>query len=99
MRVKEAVMIELTKEQQQHVLQGNPVRVSMPELGTDCVVLRADVYERLRSVIEEDGKPDMRTVAILIEHNMREDDANDPLLESYQERYGSPSCSACSTRE
>jgi hypothetical protein len=84
MRAKEAVMIELTEEQRQNVLQGNPVRVEMPELGTDCVVLRADVYERLRSVLEENDEPDMRTVALLIEHNMREDDADDPLLESYQ---------------
>jgi hypothetical protein len=98
MRVKEAAMIELTEEQRQMVLQGNPVRVAMPDLGTDCVVLRADVYEQLRSG-SEDGEPDMRTVALLIEHNMREDDADDPLLGSYQERYGSPSWSACSTRE
>ncbi len=76
-------MIELTKEQRQHVLQGNPVRVAMPELGTDCVVLRADVYERLRAILEDDDL-DMRTVALLIENNMREDDANDPLLDSYQ---------------
>jgi hypothetical protein len=77
-------MIELTEQQRQNLLQGNPVRVSMPELSTDCVMLRADVYERLRSVIEEDNEPDLRTVTVLIEHNMREDDANDPLLESYQ---------------
>lgn len=77
-------MIELTEEQRQNVLQGNPVRVAMPELGTECVVLRADVYERLRSALEGDDEPDMRAVALLIEHNMREDDANDPLLESYQ---------------
>jgi hypothetical protein len=76
-------MIELTKEQQQHVLQGNPVRVAMPELGTDCVLVRADVYERLRAILEDDDL-DMRTVALLIENNMREDDANDPLLDSYQ---------------
>jgi hypothetical protein len=77
-------MIQLTEAQRQDVLQGRPVRVTAPDLGTDCVVLRADVYERLRSVLEDDDGPDMRTVALLIEHNMREDDANDPLLESYQ---------------
>lgn len=91
-------MIELTEEQRPNVLQGNPVRVAMSELDIDCVVLRADVYERLRCILQ-DGVPDIRTVALLIEHNMREDDANDPLLESYQERYDSPSWSACSTRE
>ncbi len=77
-------MIQLSEEQQQSLLQGKPVRVAIPELGTDCVVLRADAYERLRSVLEQDDEPDMRTVALLIEHNMREDDANDPLLGSYQ---------------
>lgn len=82
MRVKESEMIDLTDEQQQMVLQGNAVRVTTPKLGIDCVVLRADVYERLR---EEEEHPDMRTVALLIERNMREDDANDPLLEKYQD--------------
>jgi hypothetical protein len=82
-------MIELTEEQRQNVLQGNPVRVTAPELGTDCVVLRADVYERLRSVLGDDNGLDMRTVARLIEQNMREDDENDPLLDSYQDS-GSP---------
>ncbi|MGH7170066.1 MAG: hypothetical protein ACRELG_07310 [Gemmataceae bacterium] len=77
-------MIELTEEQRHNVLQGNAVRVVTPEFGIDCVLLRADVYERLRSVLEED-ELDMRTVALLIEQNMREDDANDPLLESYQD--------------
>jgi hypothetical protein len=78
-------MIKLTEEQRQHVLQGDPVRVAAPELGTDCVVLRADVFERLRAVLVADNGPDMRSVAQLIEHNMHEDDAMDPLLESYQD--------------
>jgi hypothetical protein len=85
MRIKEAVMIELTEEQRQNVLQGQPVRVAASELGTDCVVLRADVYDQLRSFLEDDNEPDMRTVALLIEQNMHADDANDPLLESYQD--------------
>lgn len=77
-------MIELTDEQRQHVLQGDAVHVATPDLGTDCVVLRADVYERLRSVLEDCG-PDMRTVALLVDLNMRDDDVIDPLLESYQD--------------
>jgi hypothetical protein len=78
-------MIELTEDQRQQVRQGKTVRVPAPEIGADCVVLRADVYERLKSVVEDDEGPDMRAVALLIEQNMREDDANDPLLESYQD--------------
>jgi hypothetical protein len=77
-------MIELTEAQRQDIQQGHPVRVAAPEIGTDCVVLRADVYDRLRSVLADDEEPDMRSVARLIERNMREDDTNDPLLESYQ---------------
>ncbi len=60
------------------------MRVILPEVGAECVILRADVYERLRSLLEDD-MPDMRAVALLIEHNMREDDEHDPLLESYQQ--------------
>lgn len=78
-------MIELTQEQQQSILRGKPVRVTAPELGTDCVVLRADVYERLQSVLEAEEGIDIRAVALLIERNMRADDENDPLLESYQD--------------
>jgi hypothetical protein len=76
-------MIELTEQQRQELRRGEPVRVASPEIGTECVILRADVYERLRPLLEDD-LPDMRTVAALIEANMREDDAHDPLLESYQ---------------
>ena len=76
-------MIELTEQQRHELLQGAPVRVVPPELGAECVILRADVYERLRSLLEED-MPDMRAVALLIEQNMREDDEHDPVLESYQ---------------
>ena len=51
---KEMVMIELNEAQRQSLQQGNPVRVVVPDVGADCVVVRADVYERLRSVLEED---------------------------------------------
>jgi cytidylate kinase len=78
-------MIELTEEQRQNVLEGHPVHLTLSELGTACVVLRADVYERLQSVLEADGELDMRAVARLIERNMSEDDADDPLLEKYQD--------------
>lgn len=77
-------MIELTEEQRHAVQEGKPVRVAAPEVGADCVILRADVYERLQTLLADEG-PDLRTVAMLIEHNMREDDANDPLLDRYQD--------------
>jgi hypothetical protein len=81
---KESAMIELTEAQRRELQQGSPVRVLPPEVGAECVILRADVYERLRSLLEDD-MPDMRDVALLIAQNMREDDEHDPLLDSYQE--------------
>jgi hypothetical protein len=77
-------MIELTEQQRQKLCQGEPVKVRPAEVGLECIILRADVYERLRFLLEDD-LPDMRAVGRLIEQNMRDDDADDPLLESYQE--------------
>jgi hypothetical protein len=48
----------------------------------DYVVLKAEVYDRLRAVL--DGGLDMTCVSDLVEAAMREDDAGDPLLDSYQ---------------
>jgi hypothetical protein len=46
------------------------------------VVLRADVYERVRAVL--DDALDTDQVRTLVENGMREYDEADPLLESYQ---------------
>lgn len=72
----------LSTEQIDAVKLGQPVRITPTEVGADCIVLRADVYEKIQAVLD-DGLSAMETAA-LIEANMREDDANDPLLESYQ---------------
>jgi hypothetical protein len=88
MVAKEVFVIELT-EQQQHALDTNPEpRLMDPRTGTAYVLVRADVYERLRGFLAEDEGLDMRQVAVLVEQAMREDDANDPTLEFYQQKYG-----------
>ena len=48
----------------------------------DYVVLKAEVYDRLRAAAD-DGL-DMIQVGSLVESTMREEDAGDPLLDSYQ---------------
>ncbi len=48
----------------------------------DYIVIRAEAYDRLRAA-EHDGL-DMAQVAALVESTMRDDDAGDPLLETYQ---------------
>jgi hypothetical protein len=57
-----------------------------PATNTAYVLVRADVYERMRRLIEDDHL-DMREVAVLVERAMREDDAGDPTLDFYQEKY------------
>jgi hypothetical protein len=91
MAAKEASMIELT-EQQQHALDASPEpRVIDPRTKTAYVLVRADVYERIRGILAEDEGLDMRQVAVLVEQAMREDDADDPTLDFYQRKYGSKS--------
>jgi len=82
MATKEAAMIELT-EQQQQVLDVDPEpRLIDPRTTTAYVLVRADIYERLRGLLAEDEGLDMRQVAVLVERAMREDDADDPTSSS-----------------
>jgi hypothetical protein len=50
------------------------------------VLLPAEVYERVRGLLEDEV--DMKQVAVLVDRAMREDDENDPTLEFYQQKYG-----------
>jgi hypothetical protein len=68
--------IELSREQ----LQAAPVRVTDPETSQEYVVVRAEVYERLASLLDDD----VRACGELVDKIMAEDDANDPYLASYQ---------------
>jgi hypothetical protein len=49
-----AVNIELTEEQRQAVTDGKTVRLTVPELGGDLVLLRAERYERIRDLLEDE---------------------------------------------
>ena len=50
---KETVMIELTEQQQQSVKNGEVIRVAVPEIGEDVVLLRATAYETIRALLED----------------------------------------------
>jgi hypothetical protein len=76
-------MLELTEEQRQAAQGKEPPRLVDPHTGEAYVLLRAAAYDRLRALLNDD-MPGMEEVALLVEEAMREDDANDPLLESYQ---------------
>ena len=80
-------MIELTPEQQQVLTQngGEPIRAIDPATKTEYVLVRAEVYERLRSLLAGDT---VYTTAEMLDRVMADDDANDPYLVRLQEKYG-----------
>ena len=82
-------MLELTPEQSCAVRQqpGGSLTLCDPETRQEYVLVPSEVFARLVS-IADDGL-DMRQVGTLVELAMREDDAGDPLLQSYQ-KYRQP---------
>ena len=76
-------MIKLTEEQRQELAGPQPFRVIDPGTQQRYVLVREEIYERLRAALDE-GALDSREVGALIERTMREYDADDPLLETYQ---------------
>jgi hypothetical protein len=89
MAQKENLMIELTAEQRQALQGDTPLRLVDPSTNATYVLLRAEVYDRLNGLLEND-LPSMHEVALLVEEVMKDDDANDPLLEGYQKYLEQP---------
>ena len=77
--------VELTEPQQQALDAGReePLRLVDPRNRASYVLVRADIFERMKALVQDDGL-DMRQVAVLVDGAMREEDADDPALESYQ---------------
>ena len=75
-------MIELTAEQHDSLANNGsePIRAIDLASRVEYVLLRAEVYERLKALLVDD-LPD---AAPLVNELMREDDLLDPYLESYQ---------------
>ena len=56
--------MELSTQQLQAIKEGEPVRARAAEIETDCIVLRADVFEQVRHLFIDDWSEDeMRLVA------------------------------------
>jgi hypothetical protein len=72
----------LTNDQWQAVQNGQAVRIPSPATDCDCIVVRADVYERISALVEDGLSAEQ--VGTLVEQAMREYDEGDPLLDSYQ---------------
>ena len=85
-------MIELTAPLQQALdsIVDRPLRLVDPRTKRTYVLLPAEVYERVKAVLDDEDELDGVDVGRLIGEALREDDENDPLLESYQKYKDSP---------
>jgi len=72
--------MELTEAEKQTLRQGEPLQFQDEDVK--CVVLRADLFERFRGLFNETLPSTV--VTTLIDETMSDEDANDPLLDSYQ---------------
>ncbi len=74
---------QITDEQRQaiHEADTGAVRLVDPTTNTTYILMRADIYDRMQTRSQEF---DPREAYPLIEDVMRDDDANDPTLASYQ---------------
>jgi len=62
------------------------VRLIDPRTQKAYVLVGVEMFERMRSLLAD--YLNMHQVSILVDRAMREDDAGDPSLAFYQEKYG-----------
>lgn len=58
--------------------------VNDPEIGLECVLVRADVFARVQDLLDDDADFSPHEAYPLVDRVMPEDDAGDPALEGYQ---------------
>lgn len=78
-------MIELTEQQRQELNTPEPVAID-PLTRDEYILVRRAAYERLKALLATNEYDPGEGMALMNEV-MAEDDAQDPLLESYQ-HYG-----------
>jgi hypothetical protein len=66
----------LTLDQVQAIHNGDPVPLVPPEVGEECVLVRKDIYERVREAAEEDI-PSSRAIAGLVRATLDDDQFDD----------------------
>lgn len=68
--------MNLTNEQIQALREGESVPVVPPEVGEECILLRRDVYERVKAAADED-LPTSRAIAGLVRATIEDDPFDD----------------------
>ncbi len=77
--------ISLTPEQESALALGQPVRVLLSETDTDCVLIRADVYNLARSMVYNDAPLSEEERIAAIRHAGTRAGWDDPDLDVYEE--------------
>lgn len=72
----------ITISELDQIRQGKPILIESTELGISIVVVRADLFPRNEE--SDAGTLPMSVVGQLVDATMAEEDADDPLLASYQ---------------
>jgi len=70
------VPMNLTSEQVQAIREGEPVPVVPPEVGQECILLRRDVYDRVKQTMDDD-LPSSRAIAGLVRATVEDDEFDD----------------------
>jgi hypothetical protein len=84
------MILHLTDDQRRAIEEqgGPPISIFDATTNSSYVLIRADQFEKVRALLE-DEQFDPREVYPFIDEVMRDDDALDPTLESYQDSPGS----------
>jgi hypothetical protein len=86
------MILHLTDDQRQAIEEsgGRPLPLFDVKTNSSYVLIPAEQYEKVRALLEEEDF-DPREAYPFIDEVMREDDALDPTLDSYQDASGRPS--------
>lgn len=68
--------MNLSEDQQEAIRSGVPVRFTDPELQLECVVVRADIFDRVRAIINRTDSDPEQVYPLLAE--LSPEDWEDP---------------------
>ena len=68
--------MHLTSEQVRAIREGDAIPIVPPEVGEECVLIRKDVYERVKEAVEDD-LPTSRAIAALVRATVEDDEFDD----------------------
>jgi hypothetical protein len=75
----------LTTDQTEALLKGDAVRLVEPTTSLECVILRAEVYDRLKTLLYEDGPLSEAERLAAIRHAGQRAGWDDPELDVYEQ--------------